>query len=410
MVALLKYIRGYVRIRVWGMSPERFMNLCSNRDILLWDIEKKGEEYTMCISLGAFWKLRPIARKTGTRVVILQRVGLPFFVPVIWGRKVFCLGLLLCLAFWFVSSYFVWDIECSGNYQITNDVLLTFLEENNVRVGMKKSELDIETLEKSIRKEFDIVTWTSARLEGTRLTVEVKENDVVMVPTVKEDEGGKDMVAEYDGTIVSIIVRSGVPKVAIGDEVTQGTVLVEGKVPIYNEDTTVREYQYVTSDADIYIRHQLTHQESLPGEYIQKEYTGREKKRFFVRFGDRELKMTEEQPFLVYDSIIREQVPLIFEKLSIPFLWGSITYREYMNVEYRYSQNEAKEALLEKINEFFTTLDEKGVHIIEKNVRIDTDSGQWVMTADLTVEELAELKVDTAIEENQPVEEADAME
>lgn len=410
MVALLNYIRGYVRIRVWGLSPERFMNLCSNRDILLWDIEKKGEEYTMCISLRAFWKLRPIARKTGTRVVILQRVGLPFFVPFIWSRKVFCLGLLLCIGFWYVSSYFVWDIECSGNYQITNDVLLTFLEENSVRVGMLKKELDIESLEKAIRKEFDIVTWTSARLEGTRLTVEVKENDVVMVPTVREDEGGKDMVSEYDGTIVSMIVRSGVPKVAIGEEVTEGTVLVEGKVPIYNEDTTIREYQYVTADADIYIRHALSHQANLPGEYIKKEYTGREKKRYFVRFGDWEVKLTEEHPFLVYDSIIREQAPLIFEKLSIPFLWGSITYREYQNVEYKYSQNEARESLSEKINEFFISLEEKGVHIIEKNVRIDTDNGQWIMTADLMVEELAELKVDTVMEENQPVEEADAME
>ena len=83
MIALLKYIKGYVRIRVWGLSPERFMNLCSNRDILLWDIVKDGDIYTMCISLRAFYQLRPIARKTGTRVVILQRVGLPFFVPVI---------------------------------------------------------------------------------------------------------------------------------------------------------------------------------------------------------------------------------------------------------------------------------------------------------------------------------------
>lgn len=410
MVALLKYIKGYVRIRVWGMSPERFMNLCSNREILLWDIEKNGEEYTMCISLKAFYQLKPIARKTGTRVVILQRVGLPFFVPVIFGRKVFCLGLLLCVAFWIISSYFVWDIECNGNYQITDDVLLTFLEENQVRIGMKKSELDIESLEKAIRKQFNNVTWTSARLEGTKLTVDIKENDVALVPAVKEDEGGKDLVAEYDGTVVSMIVRSGVPKVAIGDTVTQGTVLVEGKVPIYNEDTTIREYHYVTSDADIYIRHDMTYQEVLPQEYIKKEYTGREKTRYFVRFGEKELKVTEENPFLVYDSIIKEQVPLIFEKLSIPFLWGSITYREYQNMEYKYSLEEAKRLLTEKINEFFITLEEKGVHIIEKNVRIDTDGGQWVMTADLTVEEMAGLKVDTVMEDNQSQVEADAME
>lgn len=409
MIAFLKYIKGYVRIRIWGMAPERFMNLCSNRDLLLWDIVKDGDVYTMCISLKAFYELRPIARKTGTRVVILQRVGLPFFMPVIWARKIFCLGLLLSVAFWILSSYFVWDIECNGNYQITDDIMMDFLKENDVRIGMKKSALDIEALEKAIRRSFDQVTWTSARLSGTKLIVDIKENDVPIVSAAKEEEGGKDLVADYAGTIVSMIVRSGVPMVSIGDTVEEGEVLVEGRVPVYNEDATIREYQYVVSDADICIRHEMTHQEILSADYIQKEYTGREKTRYFVRLGEHELKLTEEQPFLVYDSIIREQVPVVLEKLSIPFLWGSITYREYQNVEHIYTLSQAKELLTGKINEFFISLEEKGVHIIEKNVRIDTDSGKWVLTADMTVEEKAGKQADTVMENNLPIE-ADAVE
>ncbi|MBQ8231240.1 MAG: sporulation protein YqfD [Lachnospiraceae bacterium] len=410
MVALLKYIRGYVRIRVWGASPERFMNLCSNREILLWDIVKDGDIYTMCISLKAFYQLKPIARKTGTRVVIIQRVGLPFFVPVILGRKVFCLGMFASVAFWMMSSLLVWDIQCTGNYQITDDMIMTFLETNFVRIGMKKSELDIEELEKAIRKEFDVVTWTSVKLDGTKLIVDIKENDVALVPVIIEDEGGKDLISKYDGTVVSMIVRKGVPKVAIGDVVTKDAILVEGKVPIYNEDATVREYQYVTSDADIYIRHEMAYQETIPFDYIKKEYTGREKTRYFVRFGDKELKITEEKPFLVYDSIIREKTPVAFEKLSIPILWGSIIYREYQNVEYKYTVSQAKELLIQKINKIFSDLKEKGVQIIEKNVRIDNDNEQWILSADLIVEELAGEKVDTVMDENQPVAEADAME
>ena len=409
MVALLKYIRGYVRIRVFGLSPERFMNLCSNKDILLWDIQKNGEEYTMYISLKAFYDLRPIARKTGTRVVILQRIGLPFLLPIVFGRKVFCLGLIVCLAFWILSSDFVWNIECNGNYQITDDVLLSFLEKNQVHIGMKKSALDIEELEKVIRKEFEMVTWTSIKLEGTKLIVGIKENDVALIPVIIEDEGGMDLVAEYGGVIVSMIVRKGVPKVAVGDVVSEGSILVEGKVPVYNDDATVREYQYVTADADIYINHSVTHQEFLAFEYIKKEYTGREKTRYFVRFGERELKITEEKPFLVYDSIIKEQVPLVFEKLSIPFLWGSITYREYQNKEYQYNQAEAKVVLSEKMIAFFQSLEQKGVHIIEKNVRIERDNEGWIMTADLQVEELVGVKVDTVMEDSQSIE-ADTME
>ena len=71
MIELLKYMRGYLRIRVSGFSPERFMNLCSNRGILLWDIVREGDVYFMCINLRGFWELQPIVKKTGTRVAVL---------------------------------------------------------------------------------------------------------------------------------------------------------------------------------------------------------------------------------------------------------------------------------------------------------------------------------------------------
>ena len=87
MVKFLKYMRGYLRIKVWGFSPERFMNLCSNREILLWDIEKDGDTYRMSLSLKSFYRLKSIVKKTGTRVAILERYGLPFLLPKLWKRK-----------------------------------------------------------------------------------------------------------------------------------------------------------------------------------------------------------------------------------------------------------------------------------------------------------------------------------
>lgn len=399
MIRFLQYMKGYVRIRVWGLSPERFMNLCSSHNILIWDIEKDGDVFSMCVSINGFKQLRPIARKTKTRVAILQRYGLPFFMPLLKKRKIFVLGLLLCISFWIFSSYFIWDIELSGNYRITEELFLSYLKQNRVTVGMRKKELDIESLEKEIRRQFPEVTWTSARLDGTRLVIQIKENDAPTAPNVHEDAGGKDLVAPYDGTIVSMVVRSGVPQVSIGDEVTAGTVLVEGKVPVYQEDGTVREYQYVASDGEIWMKHELNHQETLPFDYIRKEYTGRTKVKYFLRILDWELKLDEERPFALYDSVIREKVPLVFEKLSVPVLAGSITHREYLNVEHTYSAEQAKEELTQKINEFFSSLEEKGVQILEKDVTIKRDSDVWLLNADLSVQERVFQQTDTRVEE-----------
>lgn len=400
MIELLKYLRGYLRIRVWGFSPERFMNLCSNKDILLWDIVQDGEVYYMNITLKGFFKLRPITRKTGTRVAILQRYGLPFFLPSLLKRKVFLAGLLLTVAFWIWSSTHIWDIELEGNFQITQDVFHDFLRDHQVSEGMRKDLLDIESLEKEIRRQFPQVTWASAKLEGTRLRISIKENDAPIITDTEERPAGADLVSPYEGTVVSVMVRSGVPAVAAGDIVGPGTVLVEGRVPVYNDDGTVREYIYVDADADVVLEHTVSYTDSLPLDYIEKEYTGREERRFYLRLGEKEWKLPEERPFLVYDSVIRESRALLFQKLSIPVYIGSYTHREYQNVEYEYTLDEAKILLNEKISGYLESLEEKGVQIIEKDVKIDRNGGSWVVSGEFLVQEPSGISV--GIDRTQP--------
>lgn len=395
MVELLKYLRGYLRIRVSGFSPERFMNLCSNKGILLWNIVREGDAYCMFINLRGFFELRPIVRKTGTRVAVLERYGLPFFVPKLVRRKVFVAGLVLTLAFWFLSSNYIWDIQVSGNIQITDDLFKSFLKEHQVNVGMRREALDIEELEKEIRRQFPQITWASAKLTGIRLQIDVKENDAPIHIEEKEVSRGTDLVAEYEGRIVSIIVRSGVPKVAIGDAVEKGAVLVEGKIPIYNEDATVREYRYVDADADIVMEHGADYSEELPFDYVIKEYTGREKREYYLKVGGKDVKLPGDRPFQVYDSIIRESRPAVLEKLGIPLFWGNVTHREYLNVEHTYTVEEARALLNQKLREFLASLDEKGVQIIEKNVRIDTNENSWTLRGEFLVQESAGVRRDT---------------
>ncbi len=387
MMALLKYIKGYVQIRVWGFSPERFLNLCSVRGILIWDISREADTYIMCISLENFYKLRPITRKTGTRAVIQKRVGLPFFVPALKKRKMFLVGFLLCVAFWIVSSFFVWDIRVEGGYHITQEQILSYLKQNKIGPGMRKSSLQIEEMEKGLRRQFPLITWTSARLEGIRLVIQIKENDTPVIEPVQEETAGKNLIAPYTGKICSILVRSGVPKVQAGSEVKEGDILVEGRVPVYNDDATIREYFYVDADADIVLEHTQSHQESLPYRYVNREYTGRTQEGFLLQLGTQEWKVRGNASFLSYDSIVRRSRPVLFEKLSIPVFGGTITHREYQNVEHLYSEEEAKALLAEKMSEFFSKCEEKGVQILEKNVTIDSRDDLWVLDADFMVRE-----------------------
>ena len=388
MVKLINYLKGYVRIKVWGMAVERFMNLCGNKNLLIWDVKKDGDVYEMYISLPAFYELRPIVRKTLTRVVILERYGLPFLLPGLKKRMVFVVCCLAVVAFWYGSSFFLWDIEFDGNYRLTDEVLTDFLEENNVRIGMLSGGLDIEQLEKEIRKNFTEVTWTSLKLEGARLLVSIKENDAPIIESTDletQESTGTDMITTYDGTIVSMIVRSGVPMVSIGEQVTADTVLVEGKVPVLNEDTTVREYMYVEADADIMLEHELTYEEELPLYYSEKVYTGREKSGFFLRWDKEELLFERKMSYLVYDVVTKSYQPKVFRKLSIPLYAGSIKYREYYYLEKKYSKEEAERLLSAQLEQFISSLEEKGVQIIEKDVKISSDNDSWIKSGSITI-------------------------
>lgn len=382
MLRLIQYLKGYVIIKVWGFSPERFMNLCSNHRLFLWNIVNFGDYYTMCISIRDFYRLKSITRKTGTRVVIRKRCGLPFFIPKIARRKVFVLGFLGSIVFWMWMSGYIWAIELQGNFYVTGDELMAFMAEQNVKVGMKRGAVNIEELEKSLRREYDLVTWTSARIDGTRLVVQIKENELSETPPEEplQEGAGYDLVAETDGTVVSIITRSGVPLVQDGSEVKAGDILVQGGVPIFNDDTTVRKYQYCVADADIFIRSVYKGKETLPVWYDDKQYSGREKKSAFIElFGRRFAVKLYRQPYETYDTVEDMRQVKLLDNFYLPIYYGTERVREYTMVTQRYTKAEAKAIFTERTVKIMKTLMEKGVQIIEKNVTIKKDSFHWYL-------------------------------
>lgn len=76
---ILQYIKGHVRIRITGSSYERFLNMCAKHQIVLWDLQPEEHAYEASLSIKGFKMLKPLAKKSGTKVRIVARYGLPFF-------------------------------------------------------------------------------------------------------------------------------------------------------------------------------------------------------------------------------------------------------------------------------------------------------------------------------------------
>ena len=401
MLHWVQYIRGYVTIKVWGYSTERLLNLCGNHNILVWDIVNHGEYDTMNISVRGFFALKPLLKKTGTRAAVLGKYGLPFFMSKMQKRKVFVAGLLCCLLFWMLTARYIWNIEIEGNYVLTDDVLLDYLEENKIHVSMKKNELQIEELEKALREKYDVITWTSVQLKGTTLLISIKENEMPVYEQndQTDTEKGTDLIAARSGTVSYIITRSGVPQVALGDTVEKGDVLVSGAVPVYNEDTTVRKYQFTESDADILLRYTESVSVKRDILYEEKKYSGRQKKMVMFGINDKEWNIRLGKiPYDEYDISGEKKQVRLLDRLYLPLFYGTKTIQEYEMVRQKYKEEEMNAAMQEEWNKIISTLEEKGVQITEKNVTIKKNDDNWVLNAHMQLEEAAVQSVPTETE------------
>lgn len=208
-----------------------------------------------------------------------------------------------------------------------------------------------------------------------------------------------DLVASRDGTISYIITRSGVPQVALGDMVQKGDVLVSGAVPVYNEDTTIRKYQYVESDADIKLRYTESVSVKKDILYEEKAYSGRQKQVFMLGINDREINLRLGKiPYEEYDiSGEKKQVKLL-DHLYLPIFYGKKTVQEYEIIRQKHTEEEMNLMMQDEWHKIMTTLDEKGVQITKKNVTIKKNDKNWVLNAQMQLEESAVQLVPTITE------------
>ena len=126
---VLSHILGYVRITVEGYYIERFINICINSKILIWNIkrEKGGVKIFLNVGLHDFKKLIQISKKTKCKIKINRKRGIPFILNRYRKRKIFALFLGLVAIAIMISSNYIWNIEIKieenqGTQGMTNNV------------------------------------------------------------------------------------------------------------------------------------------------------------------------------------------------------------------------------------------------------------------------------------------------
>lgn len=371
---LISYKKGSLQIRVTGGSYDRFLNLCANHGIALWNLEYHDGAYEMEISLQDFRRLRPLARKSSSKIRILKRQGLPFFLYRYQKRKMLFAGMLFGILLMFALSRFLWNIEIEGNHQITDGHILHYLEELHIENGTRLSVIDCKELAALLRKKFEAFTWVSVKQEGTRLFIQVQENTDTVEDIAAEEESPSDLIADKNGTIVSMITRKGVPQAAAGDQVKKGDILVKGVLEILGDSGEVTGHQFCHSDADIWVKTSYEYAEKIAVTQKQKQYTGRKKKAYYIRIGNNRFGLpSQSKSFSFSDTVKNVHQLCLFGSLSLPLSLEVEEQREYRMVSVKRDQTAAIAEAEGNLYKFLTKIQEKGVQIFENNVKIEAD-------------------------------------
>ena len=379
MIGFFKFFHGYLKVRLTGYAPERFLNLCSNRNIILWDLSPVPNGYEFHISIKAFRQLRPLLKKTGTRIHILNKSGMPFLAFRYRRHKFFAVGFLLALGLLFGMSRFIWDVQIEGNSYFSDQTLTQYLADQQIGYGCRKKTLDCSDIEKQIRTDYPDIIWVSAKIEGTRLLIEIQE--VAAKNVQKEtEEKGMDLIADQDGVVASIMTRSGTPCVKRGDKVKAGDILVSGCLEILDDAGEVSGYQYCKADADVKIETVLPYEDKIPKTVTQYERTGRmrrtlafssKKRRLFLQF--------RPNKFQHWDALTETKRVRIGSDFYLPFQLEQTRIHELLPVEHTYTREEAKQLAREHLDVSCRAFTEKGFEILEKSVKIKSDkNGFWV--------------------------------
>lgn len=377
-------LKGIITVEASGTSFERFMNICRANEIEIFNIRSFENKFSFQMNAKDFKSLKPIVMKTGCRLKIVEKRGIPFFMFRYRKHYCFLVGLTIAFLMLYLLSMFLWKVEFDGNQAITDNVLMKFLTAIDVGIGDKISEIDCNKIEEELRKQYDEITWASVELSGTKMIVHIKENDGFIGTQEKNDVG--NLVSAYDGEIMSIVTRKGTASVKRGDTVSCGDMLVSGEVIVYNDAKEKVGSYYVTADADVLIKTNIPYTDRIDCCYEYKLYTGRKKDYFLLSFFNKTLEIGGGfGKFDYYDEKTSLECLKLNESFYLPVTVGHKCSVEYISEFGTYTDEEASRILLENLGVYLKKIEKKGVQIIDTSVTMENNSEQFVLSGYITV-------------------------
>ena len=368
---IINYILGYLTINVEGYFIERFINMCRNKNILLWNIKRKNSSFIICkIGIKEFKKIRDIAKKTKCKITITSKKGIPFIFEKYKKRKIFLLMMCIISGLLFVLSQFVWNIEVKITGDTLNeDEIINSLNENGLYIGEKKSSIDVKEIINNVRLKREDISWIGIEIKGTNAIVEVVEAEEK--PEVVDENDYCSIVSDKPGKILKVIANNGTAMVKPGDIVKEGSLLIAGWIEGKYTGTRLLR---ADGKIDALVWYTETASVKLNEKKIEK--TGNTEKKYALNINNFRINLYKKlSNFEKYDTIYTAKKIKIFSNFYIPVELIECNNFEIKEENVNYSEEEAKAEAKrraeEKLND--KVKDKENIRNVTVNYTVEED-------------------------------------
>ena len=379
LIKFFNWFFGYVVFTFSGGFTDGFINRCYHEKINIKDISAENGVLTARCSIGAYKRLHKIAFRSGGKVKLVKKRGLPFLLHPLKGRwGVFCGMLFFVLLVSFMGG-FIWNITVIGNQTLETSKIVDYLAQNGFKTGVRWSETDKENLEFAVMADFDRVAWISINRIGCLAQVEIRET--TPKPEIENNNLITNVTAKKDGVIVKVTALGGWQAVQAGDAVTTGDLLISG---VYEpeEYSQPQKNHFARAHGSVIAKTNSRITVNIPREQSEKICTSEKQYKTLYFFGleiPLSIKKEEENTVCEY-----QKKYLVFHDFRLPIGIYTEIRRSYTDMKRSISDDElraaAKKELLEREKEKLA-----GCEIIGKTEKEEITDGGIVYTAEYSL-------------------------
>ena len=223
---MLGWLLGRVRFRAEGGDAENLLTACAGQGIPVSGVRATALGFTAWTPARCYHRLRPLARRSHTRVRLAKKQGLCFVLLRWRGRWGLVLGPLVLAAVLAFSGNVVWAIRFDGVPAAQQIQLRSQLLQAGIWEGawLRPDSLDAARQELLVQNEE--YSWLTLNFYRGRLVVEASQ----LRPAPELPQGQScDLVSVADGVVLEVNIQSGQPLCSPGQTVAKGQQLAAGR-------------------------------------------------------------------------------------------------------------------------------------------------------------------------------------